>query len=815
MSLLTSLWVRLWARPQVLPNAANVRLATTDRELCFLLPTTALQDHEVLSQLLQRPEWQSVVNQRRIVLHEGGFISMQRWIGLTGSRLEYRIPQGLRALVDSQLESIQGNELNRDIDIVPISIFWGRSPNREATARQTLISSLWAESWSLTSGLHRVIATLINGRNLFVQFGDPLSLRNLIADETDAARAERRVARMCRMALYRQRTAMLGPEIASKRTIKSQVLRASAVRQAMHSEMRIKKLSRKQAIGSAQKSLNEIAADYSYVTVSILSHFFKKVWNRLYDGVEVQHLEHLQEVIDSHEVIYVPCHRSHLDYLLLSYVIYANGYVVPHIAAGVNLNLPIVGNLLRKGGAFFIRRSFAGNALYTAVFTRYLGLMMARGHALEYFIEGGRSRTGRLVTPKTGALTITVRSYLREPKRPVVFVPVYFGYERIAESASYLNELSGKPKQKETFIGLLKSLPALRQKFGKVHVNFGVPIHLDTLLDQYHPEWRNQAVEEKPAWLSPLVDDLAMNIMRRINEAAHVGPINLLALVLLSAPKRAMLESDLIQQLGLYNSLLQSLPYAPTLTFTELSAQEMVAYAERMQWIKRDKGELGDVISMSEENAIHITYFKNNVLHLITLPSAIACCFQNNRQLRTEDLQRLAWRIYPYLCDELFLRWDEQVVPEVVQKIIQGLADHRLLATKDEGATWCRPATDSAEAVQLSLLGQVSMQIIERYYLAVTLLLKAGSGRITQEELVRQCQKMVQQISVLYSLNAPEFFDQSLFKNFLDLLRYRSVLGVNAEGRLTFTDILVAVADDAEMVLHEQIRNSIFQVMHR
>ena len=110
-----------------------------------------------------------------------------------------------------------------------------------------------------------------------------------------------------------------------------------------------------------------------------------------------QHVETLQQVPPGNEIIYVPCHRSHMDYLLLSYAIYQRGYAVPHIAAGLNLNLPIVGPLLRKGGAFFIRRSLRGNALYTVVFMKYLAAIMARGHSIEYFIEGGRSRTGRLL----------------------------------------------------------------------------------------------------------------------------------------------------------------------------------------------------------------------------------------------------------------------------------------------------------------------------------------------------------------------------------------------------------------------------------
>src|SRR5689334_21523274 len=217
-----------------------------------------------------------------------------------------------------------------------------------------------------------------------------------------------------------------------------------------------------------------------------------------------------------------------MDYLLLSYVIYVHGYAIPHIAAGINLNLPIVGRFLRKGGAFFIRRSFRGNALYTVVFMKYLAAIMTRGHSIEYFIEGGRSRTGRLLQPKTGMLSMTVRSYLRDPRRPVVFLPVYFGYERLVEGETYIGELSGKAKEKESLFGMIKTLPTLRQRFGKVHVSFGEPIRLAEILDKHAPDAaeRVDAQEERPTWLPAAIDDLAERVMTNINSAAAVAPIN-------------------------------------------------------------------------------------------------------------------------------------------------------------------------------------------------------------------------------------------------------------------------------------------------
>jgi glycerol-3-phosphate O-acyltransferase len=276
-----------------------------------------------------------------------------------------------------------------------------------------------------------------------------------------------------------------------------------------------------------------------------------------------------------------------------------------------------------------------------------------------------------------------------------------------------------------------------------------------------------------------------------------------------------MLESDLLRQLELYASLLRQAPYSPLAWITEADGASVVRHAERMGVIERLKHPLGDVIQMTEENSVLLTYFRNNVLHLMALPSLIACCFLNNRTMRTEDIQRLMWRIYPYVRDELFLRWRE---PEVVAAVTEGLddlANHGLLESVDGGAQWRRPPTGSTEAVQLSVLAQLTVPIIERYYLVIAVLLKAGSGRISQDVLESQCQLMAQRMSLLYELNSPEFFDRTLFKNFIDLLRDRSVLGVSAEGRLTYTDMLPAVADDAQLVLHEQIRNSVLQVTHR
>jgi glycerol-3-phosphate O-acyltransferase len=180
------------------------------------------------------------------------------------------------------------------------------------------------------------------------------------------------------------------------------------------------------------------------------------------------------------------------------------------------------------------------------------------------------------------------------------------------------------------------------------------------------------------------------------------------------------------------------------------------------------------------------------------------------------DLHRLARRVYPYAADEYFLRWTEEEVPAVVDELLEDLLNHGLLTATDDRATWHRPAAESPETVQLSVLAQATVPILERYYLALALLLKAGSGRLTPEALERQCELMAQRMALLYEINSPEFFDRALFRNFIERLRVRRVLTATEEEKLGFDPaVLEAVVADAQMVLNEQVRNSILQVVHR
>jgi glycerol-3-phosphate O-acyltransferase len=735
-------------------------------------------------------------------------LALTRTVGLLRHRVDRRPPEALRSL----LEQLRADPAF-DVQFVPTAVYWGRAPRREGS----VFKLAFTEDWALASRVRRVFRLLFNGRNALVQFGAPVSLRSLVGGEAGGG-ATRQLARALQAQLSAARAAHIGPDLSHRRTLRTQVLRTRAVRAAVAQEAREKKIPRRKALQNAATIFDEIAANYSHAFVTIADRVFTWLWTRIYDGVEFAHSNTLHEIAAGNEIIYVPCHRSTMDDVLLPYVIYKAGFAVPHIAAGINLNLPVVGRLMRMGGAFFMRRSFRGNALYTVVFMKYLATIMARGHSITYFVEGGRSRTGRLLGAKTGMLSMTIRSYLREPVRPVVFQPVYFAYERIMEGESYVGELSGKPKEAESFLGLLRGLRKLRERFGRVHVNLGEPIHLTQVLDAAEPGWRSKPPEEQARahLVNAAVDKTAGAIMRNINAAAAVTPVNVLALVLLATPRQLLPEDDLLAQVDLYLRLLRQLPYSPRMTVTPLGAAEVLAYGHTLGILARqdDAGGGPPLIGFAPGQAALMAYYRNNVLHLVAMPSLLACCFLGNAVMETADLQRLGRRIYPYITAELFLRWREEELEPVVAEALEAFAALGLLAREEGGTRWRRPPPDSAAAVQLSLLAQPMVRTVERYYLVIALLLKAGSGVLSSAELELRCRTMVQRMDALYGLSVPEFFDRSLHDGFVGLLRRRGVLRTVADGKLAFDEVLERVAEDAQLVLSETLRHSVLQVVH-
>ncbi|XP_044866837.1 dihydroxyacetone phosphate acyltransferase isoform X6 [Mauremys mutica] len=212
-----------------------------------------------------------------------------------------------------------------------------------------------------------------------------------------------------------------------------------------------------------------------------LSKIFKRLFQRV--CVNEEGIQKLQQAIQEHPVVLLPSHRSYIDFLMLSYLLYTYDLALPVIAAGMDfLGMKIVGELLRRSGAFFMRRTFGGNRLYWAVFAEYVKTMLRNGYApIEFFLEGTRSRTAKTLTPKFGLLSIVMEPFFKREVFDTYLVPISISYERILEESLYAYELLGVPKPKESTSGLLKARKILSDNFGSIHVYFGQPVSLRTL----------------------------------------------------------------------------------------------------------------------------------------------------------------------------------------------------------------------------------------------------------------------------------------------------------------------------------------------
>ncbi|MET1077582.1 MAG: glycerol-3-phosphate 1-O-acyltransferase PlsB [Pseudomonas sp.] len=696
-----------------------------------------------------------------------------------------------------------------DVQIVPVSVFWGQTPASESSPWKLL----FADSWAVTGRLRKLVSILILGRKTRVQFSAPLQLRELVEQDKGHERTLRMVNRLLRVHFRNQKAAVIGPDLSHRRNLVKGLVLDPQVRQAIADEAEREKIPLAKAQAQALRYGNEIASDYTYTAIRFLEVVLSWFWNKIYDGIKISHIEGVQAIAHGHEVIYVPCHRSHIDYLLLSYLLFRNGLTPPHIAAGINLNMPVIGSLLRRGGAFFMRRTFKGNPLYTAVFNEYLHTLFSRGFPVEYFVEGGRSRTGRMLQPKTGMLAITLRSFLRSHRLPIVFVPVYIGYERVLEGRTYLGELRGATKKKESIFDIFKVIGALKQRFGQVSVNFGAPIKLAEFLDQQQPGWREQdhGPQYKPSWLNATTGRLGERVARNLNEAAAVNPVNLVALALLSSSKLALDERALNRVLDLYLALLRRVPYAPHTTLPDGNGQALIEHVQGMQLLAEQKDALGKIFYLDEQNAVLMTYYRNNVLHIFALPALLASFFQSSGRMSREQILRYTRALYPYLQAELFIRWSLDELDAVVDQWLEAFLEQGLL--KLESDVYVRPAPSSRSFVLLTLLSRTIAQTLQRFYMAIALLLNSGQNNLSAEELEDLCTIMAQRLSILHGLNAPEFFDKSLFRHFIQSMLDQGVLRRDEAGKLSHHPLLGELAEGAaKRVLPAEIRLSIRQV---
>ncbi len=711
------------------------------------------------------------------------------------------------AALHQGLDILNQHDIDKELDaqLIPVNLIWGRVPTQEKN--NATVASLLAEQASPT-WLRKFFIVLFLGRDNLVRYSQALSLRNMSDNHGNDETTAHKLLRVARFHFHRQNIAAKGPRLIHRQQMFTALFANPSVMRIIKDETKSKNVSTEQVKKQAQAMMEEIAGDYSVSLVRLGERILCWLWGRLYSDIKVNNSQVLRELAqDGHEIIYVPCHRSHMDYLLLSYVILQEGLVMPRIAAGINLNFWPTGAIFRKGGAFFIRRSFAGNRLYSTIFREYLGLLFERGYSVKYYTEGGRSRTGRLLAPKTGMLSMTIQSLLRGIDRPLTLVPVYIGYEHVMEVGTYHKELSGSEKKKESMFGVLKAIKNLRN-YGNGYVNFGEPININDYLNKKVPNWKdaiNPIDPQKPNWLTPTVNDMANQLMSRINQCAALNGVALVALVLHASENKALAKVDLEKQLDFFLNIQRHAPFSEQLTIPEESGSELLAHVISLNKVTVSKDSFGTIISLNDSASLEMRYYRNNILHTYALIALVCKLLTNNSKIAHKQLTDQTVSLLVTLKDDLFL-WQtpEQMSKQVGQ--VLAVLETAGIAKQSKAEFWSL-TDDTQQLSYMHLMAECIDESLQR--LAIITSLARRLAPLTKRDLEQKVVEIAKRLSVLNNITAPEFIDKTAQATLINTIREQGYIELNDDGLLITTDTMEQLKSSVTNLVAIEVLQSI------
>jgi glycerol-3-phosphate O-acyltransferase len=537
---------------------------------------------------------------------------------------------------------------DRPVMIVPQIVFFTRNPHR---ARPTLMDMLFGPEDE--PGRLRLLAALFKkAGNVFVELSAPIDLQRFLSRADLAGHAVPHQAAILRREtlaqIQRHRQSITGPVVTPREELKQRIMDSDRCQQLMQSHAETHGLPLPEVRASVADCIDEIAADLRPNWIRFYSGPVGCILNSLFDGVALNR-EGLDAVKRSSlrgPVVYVPCHKSHADYLILSYILYHHDLPCPLVAAGKNLSFWPMGPLFRRGGAFFIRRSFRGAVLYSRVFSEYVHAILQEGHSVEQFIEGGRSRTGKLLMPKLGLLSILLTALRNGACEDLIFVPVSIGYDRVLEEKSYLQEIEGGQKQPENVWQVLKARKFLRRRWGKVYLQFNRPLSANDQARGTGTDLRSM----EPKELNGFCRSLAHRIACGIDRVTVATPHALAAAAILNLGRDRFSLEEVLSAVNVYAAHLEAVgaKSADTLVMDHRRAiaHALDSYAQR-RIIEPAGVEASDGESRATEFLVResrrpvLDYYKNTcVVHFMPAAfAALAILERDAFQFSAADLQ--------------------------------------------------------------------------------------------------------------------------------------------------------------------------------
>jgi glycerol-3-phosphate O-acyltransferase len=586
------------------------------------------------------PEWPAAGGQRVVFLldassaqerrHLEAWIERHRPPGCEPARVERvalppsrrRLRRPRRRAEDADLEALLAS--GEDALLAPLRVVW--LPDRRGGVRSARWSDLLRFRDPYDPGpLHAWWLRARAPERCRIVAGGPAPASELRARWREAGGTDHAqttgladfVVRQAHLALERAERGVRGARYKVPRLVREDVLGRPSFRGQLARLARQLGRPERSVAKQADRYLREIAATHSPYVIDLVAHLIRALYSRAYGEALHYDREKLAGVFrltQQHPVVFLPTHKSNLDHLVLQYALHENGHPPNHTAGGINMNFFPVGPLVRRSGVFFIRRSFKDNEVYKLVLRSYIDYLVEKRFSLEWYIEGGRSRSGKLLPPRFGLLAYVVDAYRRAKSEDVYLIPVSIAYDQISEVGSYAAEQQGVPKERESFGWFVRLVRALGTRQGEIHIRFGDPLSLRAALGPPEPDSEPNADESALA-----LQKLAFEVCVRINRATPISPTSLVALALLGTGGRALTVRETraaLENLVRYvarRKLPTTVDLAPLETDSgvETVLEQLVAAGG----VSRFDDGTEAVYRIGPDEELAVSYYRNSIVH--------------------------------------------------------------------------------------------------------------------------------------------------------------------------------------------------------
>ncbi len=668
---------------------------------------------------------------------------------------------------------------DKPIFLVPNLILYDQHPKMETKALTDAVFGLHESPGFLRS----LFQVLKSHRRAFMKVAEPIHLGEFLDQHPGAGRKEltgflhQTIEEQLQLEVFD----VAGPSIRHHVEFKHSILQDPEIRKQVDSMSEGSETKSDALWKKAYDLLDEIAAEPRVYWPLALDSILKVFWKRMYEGfvVDPADFEKVRAAIRKSPVIFCPSHKSHVDYLILSQLCLKFAIPIPHIAAGVNLSFWPMGPIFRHSGAFFMRRSFKDNILYPIIFRTYLRYVMAEGFPIEFFIEGTRSRTGKLLGPRFGILSWLISAFQEGRDDDIQFFPISIDYEKIVESGAYIKELTGGDKRKENVAGLLKSRKALKSKYGKIYVQVGDAISVKDTLQQRGVDRKGLSKESRRS----LVQEIGHRILFGINQVSTVTPSALLAISILTHRRRGITHEDLLTRArwtndwirrkghNRFSAVLDDFPRAMAEAATRFSRDGLISI--------QNTG-AGQVYAPLERRRLGLDYYRNNILHHF-VPVSIFTLALESFSVHAVPMDALAQRIKELsrLFKFEFLFRSERHFETVVRHALDDLLLEGAVSEENGFVIKLAEAAEKRE-----LFCAIIEHFVENYWLAAKCLDFLQQQSMTQKDFLARTLSEGDRLFSLGDLHFHESLNRNTLKNAMQYFAERKVIEMGpSEGR--------------------------------